>query len=99
MQTIKTEHGIYKISDSRDAAEFMKKLKKPIFRKRPEKLPVRHFPQFWPGETSTRSYIRQYCEANGFSMDYFDQYLNPGPSHDPSPCYDPTIPLCEAENV
>ena len=95
MQTIKTEHGTYKISDTRDAAEFMRRLAKPAKRKPIPKMDIRKFPAFYPGETSTRSYIRQYCEANGFSMSYFDEYLNPGPSHDPSPCYDPTQPLVE----
>jgi hypothetical protein len=98
MQTIKTEHGTYTIKNDRDPGEFMRKLAKPAARKRAEKAPVRTFPRFYPGETSTRSYLRQYCEANNLGMAYFDEYLAPGPTHDPSPCYDPDQPLCEVSH-
>ncbi len=93
MQTIKTEHGTYKISDTRDAGEFMRKLAKPTQRKRPQKDDNRVFPRFWPGETTTCGYILEYYRANGFDTTYMTRFKSlPGT---PSPSYDPGTPLVE----
>ena len=94
MQTIKTEHGIYTISDTRDPAEFMRQLAKPKKRARREKDPVRHFPKFHPGETSTMGYVREYFQLNGWSMENYHA-LYPALNPMPAPCYDPAQPLCE----
>lgn len=94
MQTIKTEHGTYKISDTRDAAEFMRELKKPKKRAQREKDPLRYFPKFRPGETSTMTYVREYFQLNGWSMESYHA-LFPRLSPMPAPCYDPTQPLVE----
>jgi hypothetical protein len=92
MQTIKTEHGTYTISDTRDAGEFLRQLAKPKKRARREKDSVRHFPKFYPGETSVRDYVRQYFELNGWTNVY---ELFPNLPYTPAQCYDPTQLLCE----
>lgn len=64
MRQIKTEHGTYKIADSRNIEEFLKQLKKakpPIKR---AKLPLRRFPVFLSGKTSTQEYVRAYYRMN-----------------------------------
>ena len=101
MQTIKTEHGTYKISDKRDAAEFMRELKKP---KRPKwknkpnhtAQPI-YYPMYIPGQTSVREYVRNYFLGNKdlYADDsYFQQYFGHLPST-PASVYDPTQPLVE----
>ena len=97
MQTIKTEHGTYTISDKRDAGEFLRLLAKPKKRARREKDPARVFPRFWPGKTTTHGYILEYYRANGFDTTYLTRFKTL-PS-EPSPSYDPATPLCEVENV
>ena len=97
MQTIKTEHGTYKISDTRDAAKFMAQIAKPKNpRKRPEPAPLRGFPGFEAGTTTTKEYLKAYFEINNFDRSYLAllQAL-----HDtPAPCYDPTQPLVEVHH-
>lgn len=95
MQTIKTEHGTYKISDTRDAAEFMRQLAKPKKRGRREKDSVRHFPKFYPGETSVHEYIKRFHEMNGLPGCMIDF---PNLPTTPAQCYDPTQPLVEVEH-
>jgi hypothetical protein len=95
MQTIKTEHGIYTIKNDRDPGEFMRKLAKPAGRKRAEKAPIRHFPVFFPGETSVQSYIKKYFELNNWTGVH---NLFPELPITPAECYDPALPLCEVSH-
>ena len=95
MQTIKTEHGTYKISDTRDAAEFLRQLAKPKKRARREKDSVRHFPQFMPGETSVQAYVAKYFELNKWTGVH---QLFPSLPTTPAQCYDPNEFLCEVSH-
>jgi hypothetical protein len=91
MQTIKTETGVYKISDTRDAGEFMRQLAKPKKRAKREKDPVRTFPRFESGKTTTVGYIKEYYRLNGFLPPPFFQVREDGPAPD----YDHTQPIVE----
>jgi hypothetical protein len=93
MQTIKTETGTYKISDTRDAGEFMRQLAKPKKRAKREKDPVRNFPRFYPGDTTTAGYIRDYYRLNGFTDGVFTCA-----STNPSPVYDASQPIVEVSH-
>ena len=100
MQTIKTDRGTYKISDTRDAAEFMRRLAKPTNpRKRPEPAPLRTFPMYIPGQTSVRDYVRNYLAGNKEQADesYFHQYFGHLPTT-PASVYDPAQPLVEVHH-
>ena len=103
MQTIKYKSGTYKISDTRDAAEFMRQIRKP---KRPNwknkpnhTAQKREFPMFIPGQTSVREYVRNYLASSpDHSNDsYFQQCFGYLPTT-PAQCYDPTQPLVEVEH-
>jgi hypothetical protein len=65
MRQIKTEHGTYKIADSRNPEEFLKQLKKSKPAVKRAKLPPRQFPRFISGKTSTREYVEAYYRMNG----------------------------------
>jgi predicted translin family RNA/ssDNA-binding protein len=65
MRQIKTEHGTYKIADSRNLEEFLKQLKKSKPAVKRAKLPPRQFPAFVSGTTSTREYVEAYYRMNG----------------------------------
>ena len=95
MQTIKTEHGTYKISDTRDAAEFMRRLAKPAKRKRSEKAPARSFPAYSPGKTSVHEYVKRYHELNGLPGCMVDF---PNLPTTPASVYDPAQPLVEVHH-
>jgi hypothetical protein len=64
MRTIKTEHGTYKIADSRNLEEFLKQLKKPKPAAKRFKADKRVFPMFLSGKTSTQEYVRAYYRMN-----------------------------------
>ena len=96
MQTIKTEHGTYKISDTRDAAKFMAQIAKPKNpRKRPEKAPARSFPAYIPGKTSVHEYVKRYHEMNGLPGCMVDF---PNLPTTPASVYDPAQPLVEVHH-
>ena len=65
MRTIKTEHGTYKIADSRNLEEFLKQLKKSKPAAKRFKADKRVFPMFLSGKTSTREYVEAYYCMNG----------------------------------
>ena len=61
MQLIDTPTGRYCIADGRDLGAFLKALKTASKPKRPRvstTRPVRRFPAFYAGETSTADYVR-----------------------------------------
>ena len=101
MQTIKTEHGTYKISDTRDAAEFMRDLKKP---KRPrwKNQPAlmaksTQYPEFYPGQTSVQDYVREYWKLNGHGLTECVLFYG-SLCTTPASVYDPTQPLVEVHH-
>jgi len=69
MKQIKTEHGTYKIADSRNLEEFLKQLKKSKPAVKRAKLPPRQFPAFISGTTSTRGYVEAYYRMNRLEGD------------------------------
>jgi hypothetical protein len=69
MRQIKTEHGTYKIADSRNLEEFLKQLKKSKPAVKRAKLPPRQFPAFISGKTSTREYVETYYRMNRLEGD------------------------------
>lgn len=67
MQLIDTPTGRYCIADGRSAADFIKALKAASKPKRPRvstARPVRRFPRFYAGETSTADYVVEYYRLN-----------------------------------
>ena len=61
MQLIDTPTGHYCIADGRSAADFIKALKAASKPKRPRlstARPLRRFPTFYAGKTSTADYVR-----------------------------------------
>jgi predicted translin family RNA/ssDNA-binding protein len=69
MRTIKTNHGTYKIADSRNLEEFLKQLKKSKAAVKRAKPPPRQFPAFISGKTSTREYVETYYRMNRLEGD------------------------------
>jgi hypothetical protein len=67
MQLIDTPTGRYCIADGRDLGAFLKALKTASKPKRPRlstARPVRRFPAFYAGETSTADYVAEYYALN-----------------------------------
>ena len=67
MQLIDTPTGRYCIADGRDLGAFLKALKTASKPKRARLLtarPVRRFPAFYAGETSTADYVAEYYRLN-----------------------------------
>jgi hypothetical protein len=67
MQLIDTPTGRYCIADGRDLGAFLKALKTASKPKRPRvstTRPVRRFPAFYAGETSTADYVAEYYRLN-----------------------------------
>jgi predicted translin family RNA/ssDNA-binding protein len=72
MRQIKTEHGTYKIADSRNLEEFLKQLKKSKPAVKRAKPAPRQFPAFVSGTTSTREYVEAYYRMNGLDGHHDD---------------------------
>jgi hypothetical protein len=85
MRTIKTDHGTYKIADSRNLEEFLKQLKKPKSLAKRFKAEKRVFPMFFSGSTSTRQYVEAYYGLNHSVSPQYVQSLFGLLSDNPSP--------------
>jgi hypothetical protein len=85
MRTIQTETGNYKIVDSRNLEDFVKRLKKPKSLTKRYKAEKRVFPVFFAGETSTRQYVEAYYHLNHQASPQYVESLFGLLSDNPSP--------------